>query len=107
MKVLLIALLALVEAPAIAIVVSPRVMMAGSTLRLTCRVTPHPDNRKLRAGFTNWTETERDLKGAEAPITHQFMWNRVPCEPGEGFCTLVRTTEVKRSALNIEVTNCN
>lgn len=98
---------ALAAAPSVSINILPRVMMRGATIRLTCRVMPHPDNRELLAGFTNWTETSRQLEGAEAPITYQFTWQHVPCDPGEGYCVVKRVNKQNRVTMPIEVRGCD
>ena len=104
MRLILVAITLGLSAPEVRIDVLPRVMMAGASIRLTCRVTPHPDNRELSMGFTNWTESVRQLEGADAPIIHQITRGPVPCDPGEAYCRLKRTTEGIIAKTTIEVT---
>lgn len=107
MKLFLMTLVLVLTAPEVRIDVMPRVVMVGASIRLTCKVAPHPDNRELQMGFDNWTESTRQLEGDRAPITYQFIRDRVPCDPGDAYCLLKRTNDGIIAKTSIEVRGCN
>lgn len=80
----------------------PQAVMVGQGVGLTCKVTPHPDNRQLRMGFKMWQTSTRQLEGEAAPITWNQIFNRIPCDPGEAFCLLTRA-DGKTFGATIEV----
>jgi hypothetical protein len=96
------------DAPPVRIDVRPRILFAGGAIRLTCRVTPHADNRKLHMGFGLWTESYRELEGADAKITWEHTFNKVPCDPGPAYCIVVKNDgRISQSALDVEVKGCD
>ncbi len=82
--------LALGATPPVTVRVTPSVLMGGASVYITCRVAPHSGNRELRAGIGNYTETGRQLEGLNAPITHMFRFDHVPCDAEAAYCTLLR-----------------
>lgn len=80
----------LLATPALRITVSPAALFAGRPLTLTCRVTPDPMNRQLRYGLQDFTESRRDLEGADAPVTWQVTYPHTPCGTDAAFCQVIR-----------------
>lgn len=73
--------------------VYPTVIMRGSSIWLTCRVTPDERNRKLIYGIvgTGQEDTERQLDGYSARITWgPVEIKRVPCDAGPAYCRVER-----------------
>ena len=68
----------------------PRVVFAGSGVRLTCRVPRDARNRTLAYGFDHWQQSTRQLDGLDARITWMAVYFEMPCDPGEGFCMVQR-----------------
>ena len=89
-RLLLTMLLVVESATAPTLAVYPRVVFAGSGVRVQCRVPRHTDNRAVTWGFTDWTSLGRQLDGADAPITWAYTFNDVPCDPGLAFCRVER-----------------
>ncbi len=77
----------------VAINVTPRVLLAGQTIRLTCVVPRSPENRWLNYGVAGYTYSMRQLDGDQAPITYTAYVQHVPCEASEAFCDLVQAGE--------------
>lgn len=78
----------LLSAERVTIKVSPYVVMAGGTVRVTCRVPRHPENRRLTIGLSNYRESQRDLEGEYAPVTHEVTYEHVPCETDLAYCAV-------------------
>jgi hypothetical protein len=77
----------------IAIVVKPSVLMPGGTLVLTCHVPRDPDNRTLVYGVTGFRENlQRQIDGADAPITWRFEMPHVPCDVGPAYCATIKVS---------------
>ena len=77
--------------PRVSLVVSPRIVMGGHSTRLECRVARHPENRQLRYGLAEWSESERQLDGERA----QVVWTttlQVPCGEWVAYCLVVDAT---------------
>lgn len=91
---LLVALAVGASTPApIAVRVSRPAFLAGQSTELTCRVTPHPMNRKLTFGVigTRREVSERQLDGDAAPMTWgPMLVELIPCEAGPAYCTVTR-----------------
>ena len=66
----------------------PRVVFAGSGVRLTCRVPRDARNRTLTYGFDHWQQSTRQLDGLGARITWMAVYFEVLCDPGEAFCAV-------------------
>lgn len=71
----------------VSVSVTPR--MVTTTVRITCSVPRHPDNRKLTIGIPDYQSSERQLDGEDALITHTLTLKRPPCDvPSVAFCDL-------------------
>jgi hypothetical protein len=87
------------------IAVSPLIVPAGSSLRVTCRVVRDPANRWLDMGVVDYRVSGEQLDGASALVTHEMTIAHVPCEAAVAFCRL----GAPRSALatmTFEVAGC-
>jgi hypothetical protein len=90
--------------------VYPQVIVAGSSIWLTCRVTPDERNRKLIYGIagSEQEQTERQLDGYGAKIT----WGpteikRIPCDAGPAYCIVVRNDgTTSRDIKDITIGGC-
>lgn len=90
LAVLVIAAVLVLTAPLVTIRVSPMVLFEGGAVRLMCRVLPAAANRFLEWGLSDYRNSRVELDGADAPITHEWTIERVPCDPGPAFCRVVR-----------------
>lgn len=93
LSVLPLLLLALTPAR-VSIAVTPVVVMAGASVRVTCTVPQHPDNRWLVIGVyyeggVVYQASERQLDGEAAPVTHVMTVTRVPCEAAVAQCYVI------------------
>ena len=72
--------------------VSPGIVMAGrdATVRLTCRVVRHPDNRKLEYGLEGYSSSERQLDGEASRVTWETFITHIPCGVERAFCIITR-----------------
>lgn len=105
--VVLVALILILAADDPKLTVSPRVLMAGNTVRMTCRVPRHPDNRLVQWGFSDYLNSTRDLEGERSPITWEAYFNHVPCDPGIAYCAVVRANgKVLQTTERVEVAGC-
>lgn len=68
--------------------VNPAVLQQGDTVRVTCRVDPHPDNRWLTMGITGYRETGVQIDGERGPITTELFYAHVPCST-DVFCRVL------------------
>lgn len=95
------------DAPRVSIYLVNPVVMAGSLLRIVCKVPRHPENRLLIYGVPNYTQSERQLNGANSQISWQVDIPAIPCEAERAFCT-VRTLgfEDATDAKTIQVAGC-
>lgn len=85
MKYLLVLLLAAAGEPQLTIDVYPRVLFAGGTLHLTCRVPPSSGNRYLDFGIQDYRVSRDELDGK---VTHEVWLEKVPCDVGPAFCAV-------------------
>ena len=81
------------NAPNVTMIVSPRVIWVGSSVRVQCRVIRHAANIAIMWGFTDWTSTTRQLDGVTDPLVWERTFDRIPCQPGPAFCHLYRRGE--------------
>ena len=84
--------------------VSPKSFMAGSDVRVMCRVEPHADNRTIEAGIGEYMRSARQLDGADSKRTFEFWFKRVPCGAPVAYCVVHQTRgryEVKQQQLTI------
>ena len=106
-RLLLMMLLVVESATAPTLTVYPRVVFAGSGVRVQCRVPRDVDNRNVMWGFTNWTSTSRQLNGANAHVTWESVFSPVPCDPGEAFCVVERAQgSVRTATQSLTVAGC-
>lgn len=74
--------------PRIAIKVSPQVVAAGGTIRVTCTVPRDAANRMLEVGLYPVQSSQRQLDGADARVTWEFYFDHVPCAAERAVCLL-------------------
>lgn len=102
-------LLLLSAAPArVSIAVLPTAAMVNGTVRITCTVPRHPDNRWLTIGIPGYRTSGGDLDGASAPVTHTMYVEHVPCEAEEVVCEVTDALgKVYRAARPLVVAGCD
>lgn len=86
----------------------PAVIMAGGTTYITCRVPRHVDNRWVEWGIENYHNSGRQLDGIHAMVTHKAMFQNIPCDSGDAYCTVTDNmgkTKTIRAAFT--VANCD
>lgn len=83
------------------------VVMHGSSLRVTCRVPRHPDNRLLEIALDPYRSSWRQLDGEDSMVTHDMMFPHVPCEVFRAVCVLT-TNEMKQhyAIKDVQVVGC-
>lgn len=69
--------------------VSPGAVMAGNSVRVTCRVPAHPDNRGVYIGISDYTSHFVQIDGERGPITSEQWFPHITCEYSKAFCELV------------------
>ena len=89
--------------------VSPQVVYVGHNLVLTCHVPRDERNRVLDYGIVDYREhSQRQLDGEFAPVTWQFVMERIPCDVGPAYCSVGRNdltwTTVSET---LEIVGCN
>jgi hypothetical protein len=85
------------EAP-VSIRVSAHSIMAGSSVRVTCRVPRNPENRGLTALLTGSEDPNGlvyrsmfdQMDGESTRPTHEFTFTKVPCDVDLAACVLER-----------------
>jgi hypothetical protein len=70
--------------------VLPHALIAGASMRVTCRVQPDEANRWLKFGIEGYTQSEYMLEGRESKITYERVFDHIPCGTGLPFCELIR-----------------
>lgn len=84
-----------------------RVVMVNQGIRVTCKVPRDARNRSVTLGFSEWTRSTRPLEGENSKITHDLYLDRIPCDPGDAFCTLTRADAPDVSIhLTVTVAGC-
>ncbi len=88
---------------------NPQVLMPGASTWLTCRVTPHEDNRKLAYGIAGVHSSERQLEGSKAAITWgPVEFKKLPCGAGPAYCIVERVNGRPLQAMaTLEIAPCN
>lgn len=81
-------ILTLSSEPRVSVKVMPTVLFAGGSVRVTCRVPRHPDNRRLTMVLSEYTSHEVQLDGEASSVTHQFIFGHVPCETELAACVV-------------------
>lgn len=77
--------------PRVTIRVLPSVLFAGHSIRVTCTVPRHPDNRLLDLGVTFYRGTTIQLDGAAARVTYEIIYDKVPCDSGPAYCQVTES----------------
>lgn len=93
----------------VSISLSPRVVMAGGSFWLTCRVPRDSHNRMLEYGVVDLRPgSQRDLEGDAAQITWKALVERVPCDVGPAYCA-VKTDDGRweRAVTAVNVAGCD
>jgi len=86
----------------------PAFVQPGGAVRITCRVQPDAENRKVEFGVDGYTSSTRDLDGESARITHEWTFEHVPCGAGPAFCTVTRADRKSRRVVApLEVVGCD
>ncbi len=75
--------------PRVSIKVNPQVMMAGGSAWITCRVPRHAENRGVTIGIVDYRSSFDQIDGEAGAITHQILFNKIPCGVGDAYCDLV------------------
>lgn len=78
------------SSPPLTMTVVPRIVFAGQSLRVECRLQRTSLNRMITLGVRDWTASTRQVDGAAAPITWTQIFAPVPCDVGPAFCTVTR-----------------
>lgn len=104
---LLVAWLALLAPDRLRVSVSPSVMLAGRSVRVTCHLPKDASNRWLRFGIEGWTQSLRQVDGEDAPMTWSLELSPVPCGVEQAFCEATRTACVERATTRLVVAGCN
>ena len=87
--------------------ISNPLLEAGHSEQVTCRVPPDARNRWLEIGIEDYRSSGIQLEGERAPITHQVLFLRVPCEAGAAYCTLSRNDSTSEKVLaKILISGC-
>ena len=98
------ALALLLALPRVSLVVTPRVVQAGQSVHIKCRVPRHPDNRRLEFGLVEWSVSVRELAGERAEVIWPTV-AQVPCvEEVVAYCFLTSTTRTFTAAAPVQVT---
>lgn len=66
--------------------VYPRIVMAGSAMRVTCRVPRRAVHRWISWGIDGLGTSTRQLDGLDAPITFERLFEHVSCNTGPAVC---------------------
>ncbi len=95
------------DVPRVSIRVSSRQVMAGQAMRVQCRVPRDADNRLLEASLSNYQISQRPLEGEQAAVTHDFLFDHIPCVVDVASCA-VRAVNHKDAiaSVSIQVAGC-
>ena len=76
--------------PRVSILVQPRIVdVASHWLRIECRVRRHPENRLLRIGVADLTESARLVDGELDRVIHELVVHTIAsCEDMLAYCVL-------------------
>jgi hypothetical protein len=107
-RALILSLLLTLSAPArTTIRITPSVVMAGGTIRVTCHTPRAADNRTLTIAIVGYQSSQVQLDGLEAPMTREVLFTHVPCETETAMCevtTVAGVIEARTAAF--EVAGC-
>jgi hypothetical protein len=97
--------LSAVQAPTITLY--PRVVLAGNSMRMTCRIDPTEKTRSVSFGISGLRTSGRQVDGADGIRTYEFLVDRMPCKVGPAFCaTTDNTGHQEVSSLPFEIAGC-
>lgn len=92
----------------ITLAVMPSIVMAGGTIRLTCRIPRRDTNRRLIYGVEDVTRSDRELEGDRAAVTFRAYIDHMPCDAHQAFCILVDASDrEERARQSFMVTGCD
>lgn len=95
------------KGPEVRVTVRPTVMLRGASLQLRCRVEHDPANRVVWFGVAGYTESAREMDGADAPLIYEATFGHVPCDVGPVYCRVRQADGTERQATaDIVVTGC-
>lgn len=95
-------------AAAVTIHLMPMVLMAGGTVRVTCRVPRSAENRWLEASIVPYTSDTRQLDGEAAAFTWQFEFSHIPCDAEYAVCAVqTRDGKVTQATSPLHVGGCS
>lgn len=90
----------------VSIKVTPQVVMAGHSVRVTCSVPRRSENRSLSAGLVNVQSSDRQLDGDQSRIAWEFVFDHVPCDAELAFCAVHALTRDSLVTAPIQVAGC-
>lgn len=86
---------------------APAVIMAGSSVRIACQVPRQADNRWLEIALVPYRSSGVQLDGDQAPITHEVIYEHVPCAVTEADCILSTTTRKHYATQTVLIAGCD
>jgi hypothetical protein len=104
---ILVACAALSASQAPTISLNPRIVLAGNSMRMTCRIVPTDATRFVSFGISGLRSSGRQVDGADGVRTYEFLVDRVPCKVGPAFCiTTDNANHQESSTLSFEIAGC-
>lgn len=92
----------------VTIAVLPTALMAGGSVRVTCRVPRSPANQGLTVALLDYRSSYFQLNGNDHDrVTFEITFDRVPCEAELAVCELITTDGVRRAVQSITVADCH
>lgn len=93
MRPLTLLLLLLLEPSRVHTTITPTAVPVGGSIRITCSVPRHPDNRWLHVGAfyddgAPYRDATDQLDGESARVTHTMLVEHVPCDVGMVMCAV-------------------
>ena len=104
MRTLLVTIMLLAVPPTVDIAIRPRALFAGGAIRVTCRVPRDDRNRGLEMGIGGYTSHFVQLNGSDSAITHEQLFQHIPCNVDTAFCAL-NSDQMIRTA-TFQVSGC-
>lgn len=99
---------ALISDPGLSIKIVPQVVMAGSAIRVTCHVPRNAANRWLEVAISDYVVEGRQLDGEDAKITHEFIFDHIPCVAEYAVCAVKdQFGTVQQVHRTFQVAGCN
>lgn len=81
------------------VTVTPSVIFAGGTVRVTCRVPRDARNRSVTLGLDPVTSSAHQLDGEDSRVTWDLLVTHVPCEAERAFCVVTQVNPAGRITL--------